>query len=119
GDREARAGGQALRGGDDIRGAGGVDLLPAAYAVNDAGAGEQQAQVIDDLGERADGGTRPARGEALADGDRGREVVEAVGVRLVEAFEELPRVGGEALQVAALGLGVEGVEGERRLARAT
>ena len=57
-------------------------------------------------------------GVALVDRDRRRDAVDAVDLRLVHALEELPRVGGEALDVAALALGVEDVEGERRLARA-
>ena len=44
--------------------------------------------------------------------------VDAVHLRLVHAIEELPRVGGERLDVAALAFGVDGVEGERGLARA-
>jgi hypothetical protein len=32
--------------------------------------------------------------------------------------QELPRVGGQRLDVAPLALGVDGVEGQRRLARA-
>ena len=39
-------------------------------------------------------------------------------LRLLHAIEELPRVGREALDVAALALGVEHVEREARLARA-
>src|SRR5262249_46329033 len=39
-------------------------------------------------------------------------------VRLLHHLQELPGVGGERLHVAALALGIDGVEGERRLARA-
>ena len=39
-------------------------------------------------------------------------------VRLLHHLEELARVGGQALDVAALAFGVDGVEGEARLARA-
>ena len=39
-------------------------------------------------------------------------------MRPLELTEELPRVGAEGLDVAALALGVERVEGEARLARA-
>ena len=41
-----------------------------------------------------------------------------VDVGLLHLLEELPGVGGERLDVAALALGVDGVEGERGLARA-
>ena len=39
-------------------------------------------------------------------------------VRLLHHLEELARVGGQALDVAALPFRVDGVEGEARLARA-
>ena len=39
-------------------------------------------------------------------------------VRLLHHLEELARVGGEGLDVAALALGIDGVEREARLARA-
>ena len=48
----------------------------------------------------------------------GREALDALDVGLGELLEELPRVGGERLDVAALALGVDRVERERRLARA-
>ena len=38
-------------------------------------------------------------------------------VGLLHHLEELPRIGGQALDVAALSFGVDGVEGEARLAR--
>jgi hypothetical protein len=41
-----------------------------------------------------------------------------VDVGLFDALEELAGVGGERFDVAALALGVDGVEGERGLARA-
>ena len=47
----------------------------------------------------------------------GADAVDAVDVRLLHPLEELPRVGGQRLDVAALPFGVDRVEGERRLAR--
>ena len=41
-----------------------------------------------------------------------------VDIRLLHHLQELPRIGREALDVAALALGVDGVEGERGFARA-
>ena len=57
-------------------------------------------------------------GAALLDGDGRREAVDVVDVGLLHLPQELPGVGGERLDVAPLPLGVEGVEGEGRLARA-
>ncbi len=78
----------------------------------------EQAQVVVDLGHRADRRARVARGRLLVDRDRRREPVDRVDVGLLHHLQELPRVGGERLDVAALPLGVDRVEGERRLAGA-
>ena len=95
-----------------------LDALAALGAVRDADAREQQPQVVGDLGDGADGRARALRERALLDGDRRREPLDAVDVGLGELLEELPRVGRERLDVAPLPLGVDGVERERRLARA-
>ena len=58
------------------------------------------------------------RGGLLLDGDGGRQAVDLVDVRLLHHLEELARIGREALDIAALALGIDGVEGERGLARA-
>ena len=94
------------------------DGAPAVRAVRVADARVEQAQVVVDLGDGADGRARVARGRLLVDRDRRREALDGVDVRLVHLPEELARVRRERLDVAALALGVDGVEGERRLARA-
>ena len=92
---------------------------PAAVrAVRHADAGVEQAQVVVDLGDGADGRARVARRRLLVDGDRRRQALDEVDVGLVHLPEELAGVGGERLDVAALALGVDRVERERRLARA-
>ena len=48
----------------------------------------------------------------------GREPLDELDVGLVHLTEELAGVGREALDVAALALGVDGVKGQRGLARA-
>ena len=48
----------------------------------------------------------------------GRQPLDEVHVRLVHLAQELPGVAGERLHVAALSLGVDGVEGQRALPRA-
>ncbi len=94
------------------------DRLAAAGAVGLAHPREEQAQVVGDLGGRADGGAGIAAHRLLLDGDGRREPLDRVDVGLGHLLQELPRVGRERLHVAALTLGVERVEGERRLARA-
>ncbi len=83
-----------------------------------AGAGKEEAQVVVDLGHGADGGAGVAAGALLVDGDGGGEALDVVDVGLLHLAEELAGVGGEGLDVAALALGVDGVEGERALAGA-
>ena len=58
------------------------------------------------------------RGRLLVDGDRRREPLDEVDVGLVHLAEELPGVGGERLDVAALALGEDRVERQAGLARA-
>ncbi len=55
----------------------------------------------------------------LLDGDGRWDAIDRVRHRLVHAVEELPRVGAERLDVAALALGVDRIEREARFAGAT
>ena len=54
----------------------------------------------------------------LVDGHGRREALDEVDVRLVHLAQELPGIGGQRLDVAALALGEDGVEGEGGLAGA-
>ncbi len=54
----------------------------------------------------------------LVDGYGGRESLDVIDIGLVHAAEELAGVGREALHVATLPFGVDGVEGEGALPRA-
>jgi hypothetical protein len=58
------------------------------------------------------------RGGLLLDRDGRRQALDQVDVRLAHQLEELAGVGRQALDVAALALGVDRVERQRRLARA-
>ena len=89
----------------------------AVRAVRDADPREQQAQVVVDLGHRADGRPRVARRALLVDRDGRRQAVDLVDVRLLHLAEELAGVGAQALDVAALALGVDRVEGEAATCR--
>jgi hypothetical protein len=71
-----------------------------------------------DFGDRADRRSRVARRGFLLDGNSRREAVDLIDVRLLHHLQELPRVSGETLDIAALALGIDGVEGERALAGA-
>ena len=74
--------------------------------------------MVVDLGDRAHGGTRVTAGTLLIDGDGRGEAVYLVDVRLLHLAQELAGVCRQALDVAALALGVDRVEGEAALARA-
>jgi hypothetical protein len=102
---------------DLLRGLPG-DLGATLRAVGHADAGEQQAQVVVDLGDGADGGARVAGRALLVDGDGRREPLDEVDVGLVHLAQELAGIGRQRLDVPALALGVDGVERQRRLARA-
>ena len=95
-----------------------LDRETGGGRIGDADPRPEQAHVVVDLGHRADGRARVLRRRLLLDRDRRREAVDLVDVRLLHHFEELAGIGRERLDIAPLPLGVDGVEGERGLARA-
>src|SRR5262249_55067547 len=94
------------------------DLQAADGAVGVADAGVEQAHVVPDLRDGADGGARVVRGALLVYGDGRGEAVNVVNIGLLNLAEELASIGGERLDVAALALGEDGIKGEAALARA-
>ncbi len=90
----------------------------AGPAVGGADPRPQQAQVVVDLRRGADGRAARGRGVLLLDRHGGGEPLQGVEVRLGHPLQELLGVCGERFDVAALALGVEGVEGQGALARA-
>ncbi len=114
---DARALGQLQDGVDDLLGG----LLPhhpaAGGTVLHAHGGVEDAQVVVHLGDGAHRGARVVGGGLLLDGDGGREPADGVVAGLLHLPQELPGVAGERLDVAPLSLGVDRVEGERRLPR--
>ena len=101
---------------DGVRGLG-LDGAAALGTVKPAQTGEEHAQEVVDLGDRAHGGARVAGGGLLLQRDGGRQPLDLVHVRLVHLGQELPGVGGQGLHVAALALGIDDVEGQGGLAR--
>ena len=95
----------------------GGDRLVALRAVHLPGAGKQHPQVVVNLGDGTDRGTGILRSGLLLDGNRRGEPFDTLDIRLVHLLQELAGIGGEALHVAALPLGVNGVEGEGRFPR--
>ena len=78
----------------------------------------EQAQVIVNFRGRGDGRARIARGIFLPDGDGRSDAGDFVHVRLFDALQKLPRVGGKRFDVAPLAFGVERVERQAGFARA-
>ena len=94
------------------------DLLAALGAVRRAHPGPQQAEVVVNFCHRAHGGTGVFRRGFLVDGDGRGKALDIVHVGLVHLAQEHPGVGGQGLHIAALALGVDGVEGQGGLAGA-
>ena len=93
-----------------------IDRYVARGAVRLPESSHQDAQIVVDLRDRADG--RPGRVSRvpLLDGDRRRESLDMFQTRFGHLADELPGVGTEALDVAALSLGIDRVHGEGCLA---
>ena len=89
------------------------DRLAADRAVRPPDPRVEEAQVVVDLGHGADGRARIPRGRLLVDRDRRAQPVDVVDVGLLHHLKELAGVGRERLDVAALPLRVDRVEGER------
>ena len=95
-----------------------ADLLAALGAVRDADARPEQAEVVVDLRNGANGGARVAAGGLLVYADGRGQTLDVVHVGLVHLAEEHTRIARKALDIAALALCVYGVERERAFARA-
>ena len=94
------------------------ERLTVIRATRFADAREQQAQVVVDFRDRADGGTWVVRRRFLFDRNRRRQTFDVVDVRLFHHRQELPRIRRQRFDVAALAFRVQRIERERRLARA-
>ncbi len=95
-----------------------LDRQAGGGRVGHADARPEQAHVIVDFRHRADRGAWVAAGGLLLDGNRRRQALDGVDVGLAHQFEELAGIGGQAFDVTALALGVDGVERQRRFAGA-
>ena len=111
-DGEARAGGVAEGGGDNIVGAVATHFFAAHRRVGMSHAGEEQTEIFVDFGARADGGTRVVRLDFLLNSDGRRQPFDVVALGLVHAPEKLAGVGRKAFDIAPLTFGIEGVEGQ-------
>ena len=95
-----------------------LDRCTAGGTVGATRAGIEQAEVVVDLGDRADGRAGILRRGLLVDADGRAQALDEVDVGLVHLPQELAGVGRERLHVASLALGEDRVEGKAGLARA-
>ena len=117
-DVQARVDRQGADASDDLRPALCADRLAASSAVRGADAGEEHAQIVVDFRDGADGGAGALAGGFLRDGDGGGQAGDLIDVGLFHLAQKLARVRRQRGDVAALAFGVQGVEGQRGLARA-
>ena len=94
----------------------GRHTVPAGAQVG-AGAREQQAQVVEQLRGRAEGGAHVGHTRPLAQGEGGGDVGDPVDRRPGGLGDAPARVGRQGLQVAAGSFRVEGAQGQGGLAR--
>src|SRR5258706_3915956 len=81
--------------------------------MRNANGGEQQAKIIVDFGDGANGRARAAAGSLLLDRDGRAKPINCIDIRALHLIQKLARVSGKRLHVAALPLGVNRVECER------
>ena len=77
----------------------------------------EEAQEVVDLGDGADRRTGILVGGLLLDGHHGAQSRDLVHVGTLHRPHELPGIGRKRLHIAALSLGIDRVEGQRRFAR--
>jgi hypothetical protein len=100
---------------DDLLNREGSKDLPRDRAVRCPHASVEQTQVVRDFRDCPHRGSRTFSEGPLLDRDGWTEAFDALDAGLGQLVQELPGVGRERLDVATLTLGVDGIEGERRL----
>ena len=116
-DHQASVLGQREHVVDHLRHRLGAQRLLVVRAEGRADPRVQQAQVVVDFGHRAHGRARVVAGGLLLDADRRAQALDHVDIGLVHQLQELPRIGRQALDIAALALRIQRVESQAGLAR--
>ncbi len=102
---------------DDLVDGLGGDGPAADVAMGPADPGEEQPQIIVNLGDGAYRRPGIVAGGLLFDGDGRRESFDQVDVRLVHALQKLSGVCGQRLHIPTLPFGIECIEGQGGFSR--
>ena len=95
----------------------GGDRQARGGGIGDADPRPEQAHIVVNLGHGGDGRARVAARRLLLDGDGRRQALDMLDIGFLHHLQKLARIGGQRFHIAALPLGIDGVEGQRRLAR--
>ena len=95
-----------------------LDRDIAVGAVLGAEFGKEESEELMDLGDGSHGRLAAAARDPLLDGDARGESLDRVDIGLFQLLDELPRIGGHAVEEAPLALGEENIERKGRLAAA-
>ena len=101
-----------LRGRKRLNGFVGVGVML------DAEPGVEEAEILGDLSDGGDGALAGASGDALLNGDGGRDAGEAINGGTRHLLHKLARVRAHGVHETALALGEDDIEGEGALAGA-
>ena len=96
----------------------GLDGQTGGGGIGHANTRPEQAHIVVNFRNRANGGAGVAAGGLLLDGDGGRQALYRVHIRLLHQLQELAGIGREALDITTLALCVDGIERQRAFARA-
>ena len=94
------------------------DRSTALAAVKLTDLGEKKLQVIVDLGHGAHSGTGVLDRVGLINGYCGRDAQNLIHSGLIHSVQKLPGIGGKALHITTLPLGIQCIESQAGLARA-
>src|SRR5258708_4365457 len=89
------------------------NLTPADRAVRYPDRGVQQAKIVVNFGDRSNRGARTAAGGLLLDGDCRTQSIDRIDVGTLHLVQKLARIRRQRLDIPALSLGIDGIEGER------
>ncbi|TKS58495.1 MAG: hypothetical protein EWM73_03519 [Nitrospira sp.] len=93
------------------------NFIAALEAGGTPDTGKKETEVVVDFRHGADRGPGVVAGALLLDGNGRREPFDRIDVGFAHLFEKLTGIGRERLDVPTLPLGIDRIEGQRRLAR--